>query len=436
MYRGRQFGARQRQHGAALILVAVGMVALLLMAGLALDGGHIFLNKTRLQNTVDAAALSAAKTIDETKGSTSEATTAAMAAFSNNAAAYGNAELQRSYGGGSGSLSVTVQYSATLRPFTPGAPNGPYVRVIATGFTMPAWLVSLAGVAEKTVAATAVAGPSPTLDRQVCNLAPMMVCGDPSKDPAEGPNNFWGYEQGAPDVLKTAASGHWEGTPGPGNFQLIRLGGSGAAVVRENLAGGYPGCLSMGDTIETEPGNSVGPVAQGLNTRFGQYAGPMGGTDGQYPPDVVTDAQAPKLVAGEDPVTGEDTVLQNGQLVTIENAGELLYDYDEYKEDLKDVSSYDYQPRELGGIGEYERRKVTIPVGDCSTTTNGHGFVPLLGFACFFLLQPAEQKGNEAHVFGQFVGDCTVNGVPGVNPGTGPEPYRIQLYDDPDSKDS
>jgi hypothetical protein len=62
--------------------------------------------------------------------------------------------------------------------------------------------------------------------------------------------------------------------------------------------------------------------------------------------------------------------------------------------------------------------------------------VPVLGFACFFLLQPAEQKGNEAHVFGQFVGECTVNGMPGTTPGTGPEPYRIQLYDDPDSGDS
>ena len=436
MQRRGNLVSRERQQGIALVLVTVGMVALLLVAGLALDGGHIFLNKTRLQNTVDAAALSAAKTLDETKGNTTEATAAAMAAFNSNAGAYGNAEMQRSYAGGSGSLAVTVQYSATLRPFTPGAPAGPYVRVIASGFTMPAWLVNLAGITEKTVAASAVAGPSPTLNRQVCNLAPMMVCGDPNKDPkAPGgdPDNFWGYEQGAPDVLKTAASGHWEGTPGPGNFQLIRLGGAGAAIVRSNLAGGYQGCASVGDTIETEPGNTVGPVAQGLNTRFGQYAGPMGGTQSQYPPDVITDAQDPQLTAGEDPVTGEDTVLQNGQLVTIDNVEERLFDYEEYKDALnQDPSTYDNQPPK----GEFERRKVTVPVGDCTTTTNGHGYVPVLGFACYFLLQPAEQKGNEAHVFGQFVGDCTVNGMPGTNPGAGPEPYRIQLYDDPDSRDS
>ena len=435
MRRGGGYGTRERQRGAALILIVVGMVALLLMAGLALDGGHVFLNKTRLQNTVDAAALSAAKTIDETNGNTAEATAAALVAFGSNAAAAGNAELSRAYGGGAGDLTVTVEYSTTLRPFAPGAPNGPYVRVIARGFTMPAWLVTLAGINEKTVAATAVAGPSPTLNQQVCNLAPMMVCGDPSRNPAEDPENFWGYELGAPDVLKTAASGHWEGTPGPGNFQLIRLGGSGAAVVRENLAGGYPGCVSVGDTMETEPGNSVGPVAQGMNTRFGEYSGPMAGNQAQYPPDVIVDAQSPSLVAGEDPVTGEDTVLQNGQVITRDNVEEL-YDYEDYRTDLREPAAYDYQPRESGGIGEYERRKVTIPVGDCTTTTNGQGTVPVLGFACFFLLQPAVQRGNEAHVFGQFVGDCTVNGMPGPGPGSGPEPYRIQLYDDPDSNDS
>ena len=49
-----------KQQGAVLILVVAAMVAMLGMAGLALDGGHAMLNKTRLQNTVDAAALSGA----------------------------------------------------------------------------------------------------------------------------------------------------------------------------------------------------------------------------------------------------------------------------------------------------------------------------------------------------------------------------------------
>jgi hypothetical protein len=67
---------------------------------------------------------------------------------------------------------------------------------------------------------------------------------------------------------------------------------------------------------------------------------------------------------------------------------------------------------------------------------NGQGSVPLLGFACFFLLQPAEQKGNDSFVYGQFVEGCEVNGTPGPNPVAGSGPHIIQLYHDPARNDS
>ena len=55
--------ARRRERGAALVLVVVGMLALLAMAGLAIDTAHVLLNKSRLQSALDAAALAAAKEI-------------------------------------------------------------------------------------------------------------------------------------------------------------------------------------------------------------------------------------------------------------------------------------------------------------------------------------------------------------------------------------
>jgi len=57
--------------------VAIAMLVLLGITGLALDMGHMYENKTRLQNAVDAAALSAAKKLDETKGDQALATAAA-----------------------------------------------------------------------------------------------------------------------------------------------------------------------------------------------------------------------------------------------------------------------------------------------------------------------------------------------------------------------
>lgn len=422
----------RRQRGAVLVLIAIGLLAIIAMAGLALDGGHMMLNKTRLQNTVDAAALSAAKTLDQS-GDTTQATAAALAAFSGNADASDNRELKAAYADGSGDIQVTVQYSETVRPFTPGAPAGPYVRVIATDFTMPAWLITVLGINEKEVAASAVAGPSPTIN-SACNIAPMMVCGDP----AAGAENLWGYTVNAPDVLKTASGGNWGETPGPGNFQLIRLNdGQGAADLRVNMAGSYDACIeSDEEVIETEPGNTVGPVAQGLNTRFGQYAGPMGGTEDIYPPDVIVEGQDPPLTTVENAATGEDDIFSGTTEVTAANINDVAYSYQHYINDMANPAAYDYQPVEAGGIGAFERRVVALPIGDCTTTTNGQGDVPLLGFACYFLLQPVVQQGTEAFVYGQFIEGCTVNGTPGPNPGSGPNPYIIQLYDDPDSADS
>lgn len=420
--------SRRSQRGAVVVLIAVALGALILAAGMALDMGHVFLNKTRLQNTVDAAALAAAKTLDDT-GNTTLATAEAMQAFGNNAAATGNRELATAYGGGNGSIQVTVEYSATLPPFDAGAANGPYVRVRATGFVMPAWLVQVGGIFQKTVAAVAVAGPR-TLNSgsTVCNVAPMMVCGDP----AAPPPSYFGYTANAPAVLKKSTPGGQSGV-GPGNFQLIQLGGPGAAIVRENMAGSFSACIAGGSTIQTQTGNEAGPVAQGLNTRFGQYTGPMNGAQATYPPDVIVDAQSPELRAVQNGTSYD--VYQGDTRVTASNI-DTLYNYQDYMDDLQNPASYDYQPINEGGIGAFERRVLAVPVGNCNGTVNGQGSVSLLGFACFFLLQPAQQQGNDSFVYGQFVEDCAVTGTPGPSPVAGTGPHIIQLYDDPMSNDS
>lgn len=418
--------SRASQRGTVVVLLAISLGVLLLTAGLALDMGHAFLNKTRLQNSVDAAALAAAKTLDDT-GNTVLATAEAIQAFGFNAAAAGNGEMARAYGGNNG-IQVTVEYSATLPPFAPGAANGPYVRVRAVGFVLPAWLVQVGGVFEKEVAAAAVAGPR-TLNSgsTVCNIAPMMVCGNPA---AGAPGQF-GYALNSPVVLKKASQGG-QAPVGPGNFQLIRLNGNGASVVRENLAGSYEACIAGGSSVETQPGNEAGPVAQGLNTRFGQYTGPMRSSD--YPPDVIVDSQSPALNAVQNASGGYD-VYQNGTRITDANVGQL-YDYQDYLRDLQNPASYDYQPLNEGGQGAFDRRVVAVPVVDCTTMINGQGTASLLGFACFFLLQPAEQSGTDSFVYGQFVEGCNVNGTPGPNPVAGAGPHIIQLYDDPASNDS
>lgn len=370
-----------KQRGIVIPFVAIAMLALLGMTGLALDMGHAYLNKTRVQNALDAAALSAAKTLDQT-ASTTQADTAGTAAFNQTLAANGNQEMA--------GLTVAFTYSHQLNPFpTAGTPVFVRARLGGAGvFTRPSWLIQVLGFANVSVAGSAVAGPSPTINQNLCNVIPVMACGTP------GIPDF-GYTPGSTWELKTG-SGSKDWDVGPGNYQNIELGcGPGGACVRDGMAGAYDQCLISGNSVNTKPGNNVGPNAQGMNTRFGcppPGCGPLK-NDPYYPPDKVTDAGASGY---------PDTNAQ-------------------YKTDYTN-QNWDYPN------GGEQRRVVVVPVGNCTGTTNGAGSVPLLGFACFFLTQPAEHNGKQT-IYGEFLSKCEAQGVPGSTPSlTGPT--KIILYKD------
>lgn len=427
---GNPHGHPARETGAVLVLYTVGMLAILLVAGLALDGSHAMLNKGRLQNTVDAAALSAAKVLDQT-ASTAQAQTAAVTMFSNNADDAGNRELSIAYGGGGGDIGLTVEFSSTVAPFQAGTAPANYVRVTATNFTMPAWLIQLMGIQEKIVAATAVAGPSPSIG-QTCDLVPLIVCGDPASppDPIDPNSSIWGYERGGVHVLKGGSeSGSQSGPIGPGNFQLARPGdSSGGADLRENIAGGYEGCSDVGDNVETEPGNSVGPTVQGINTRMNKFSGSM--SPGDYPPDVIVEQQMTDLEYDE--TTGNIT-LDNGETI-VDSAANLDFNFDDY-DTRRAALNHDLQPSPLGPAA-FDRRNMPVYIADCSGFNAGQTSMPILGFGCFFLLQEAAQRGNEAELYGQFLDLCAAEGTSGPEPTEMPGPYRIQLYKDSGSYDS
>ena len=408
-----------RQGGAIIVLIAIAMLGILAMGGLALDGSHLFLNKARLQNSVDSAALAAAKVLDQT-GDEARARTAAASLLGLNAQAAGNQELGGVLSGGG--LSVTVEFSSTLQPFSPGTTPAEYVRVRALNFQMPAWLIRVVSNASKTVGATAVAGPSPTI-LEACDVVPLVVCGTPPAQGGAAP--YWGFQPGQPQVLKSAAG--QQSPIGPGNFQLLRLGGSGGAVVRENLAGGYRGCLT-GGTLPTEPGNNVGPVTQGINTRLNIYSGPMNGTQDTYPPDVVTRQTVPRLQY--DDTSG--VISQAGQPIT--DSSQMSFNHSDYQSRVQS-GSFDVQPRP-NGRGAFQRRIMPVPIADCTGSNSGQSDLPILGVGCYFLLQEAVQQGINSNLFGEFVADCPAGGAPGPDPTAIPGPHIIQLYRDFTSGDS
>jgi hypothetical protein len=405
--------SRQHQQGIVTVLAAIGLLALLAMAGLAIDTGHLILNKSRLQSTVDAAALAAAKRLDES-GSESQASVAANQVFTV------NADRLR----GASGAAVTIQYSRTLSPFAPGSTPANYVRVRANNLSWRAGFVRALGFDRLATGASAVAGPSAPIGAP-CDLFPVAVC---AVTGSSGP--YWGYvpyneSSHAPGMLTLLklASPDAGGTFGPGNFQLISLGGNGASVVRHNMAAGGV-CLGSGEMVEvvTKPGNTVGPTVQGMNTRFGEYPGPLRGTEGTYPPDLVVRPSPSTPLDSDD---GE-TITFEGTVVT--GIVPAMYSYDDYMADYA-AGRYTH-----ASTGRASRRIVTIPVVDCTELVNGRSTMPVRGFGSFFLLQPAVQKGNDNWIFGEYLGEGSASGTPGPTGGYGV--YKIVLHNDPDSEDS
>ncbi len=403
--------ARRRERGATLVLAVVGMLALIAMAGLALDTAHVLLNKSRLQNALDAAALAGAKSL-ALFASTGTATTDASANFALNVAQY--PELKRA------NLSLTTEFSTTLKPFTPGA-AGPYVRASIAAFTTQMSLVAVLGINSMNVAGSAVAGPSPALTT-ACNIVPVVMCSTKAAGPP-----LYGYTQDQVVGLNQTAGN--AGTIGPGNYGLLALGGSGANNVKNNLAGSYGSCASIGPAgVPTEPGVAAGPVSDGINTRFNQYK--AGLTAAQYPPDTINSAahQTSPSLQG----TGL-SVTYNGQPATASN---INFNYSNYTA-LQQAGSYDTQPLPSGTAAS-GRRILAVPLGDCTGLAAGSSNVVINGFACVFLLQQLGLGAGASTIYGQIISGCDANGQVGPAGGAGGAvgPFKIELYKSATSPDS
>ena len=400
---------RRSERGATLVLAVVGMLALIAMAGLALDTAHVLLNKSRLQNALDAAALAGAKSL-ALSASTATATTDAGTNFALNVAQY--PELQRA------NVSLKTEFSTTLNPFTPGA-AGPYVRATITGFTTQMSLVAVLGINSMNVAGSAVAGPSPALTT-ACDIVPVVMCATPAAGPP-----LYGYTANQVVGLNQTAGN--AGTIGPGNYGLLALGGNGANIVRNNLAGSYSSCASIGNSVPTEPGVAAGPVSDGINTRFNQYK--AGLTAAQYPPDIINSAahQTSPSLQG----TGL-SVTYNGQPATASN---INFSYSNYTA-LQQAGSYDTQPLP-GGTAAFGRRILAVPLGDCTGLAHGSSNVAINGFACVFLLQQLGLGANASIIYGQIISGCGATGQVGPAPGPGAlGPFKIELYKSAGSADS
>lgn len=395
---------KTQQQGIVVIMLLASLVVLLGMAGLAIDFGHAYVNKTRLQNVADALALSGAKVLNDTR-STTQADAAIATLFSKNMALAGHQELQQQLR----FTDLTIGYSNHLSPFATGGAAPRYVRVTINNMQLQSWFIRVLGITTIPLSAEAIAGPSRTLSSFVCNSSPVMLCGNPA-----GSDSYWGYVPGTVQILK-ASSNQGGSCIGPGNYQLVSIGNSnsGAAEVREILAGNVEGCTDFRSGIETKPGNSAGPSIQGLNTRFGEYRGPMKSRQNDFPPDVITREAS----IDEDDFETDEEACMGGQAL------DLDFNWQAYKQRVSQ-GLYDHAPP----LGVTERRILRVPIGDCSSedAITGRSTIPYLGVGCFFLLKKIDN--NDGNIYGEFVSECVQDGVVDRDSTQLDGPYKIVLH--------
>ncbi|MFS1983617.1 Tad domain-containing protein [Vibrio breoganii] len=407
-YRSKVEG-KKKQGGLVVVLFTLCLLILLGFAALAIDINHMILNKSRLQNSVDSAALASSVAIEN--GSTSRLSIdQSLATLGETASASGNSELL--FGGNYNQLTQVsntkyvaeyddyevyyyfsnnpTEFGETLDNFQED--RDIYTRVVVSDHSLESYLIHIFGLA-KSVSASAVSGRSSGFIG-TGNIAPIGVC----------ETNEDGSVKTFDDAKEYALAGECSSendnkcpdTPtgediGNGNYNFLDLDGykNGAVGLEDALAGSAPDGLTGQDgiyvidvdTIETQPGKN-NSIEEGFNSRFEP-------TDSYPAPDAV-EAQR-----------------------------------------QENISFAEYQ---AAGGSKNGRRVITVPVVTCGVGGKSEP-VTVKGFECFFLTQKYDKQ--EKIVWGEYIAEgCAVaNGVGGNDP-IDSGPYRIQLYKDPYSGES
>lgn len=418
----RPCSGRRRQRGAVAVLVGFSMVALILVLGLVLDLGHLYVAKSELQNAADACALSAARELnDRSPGVYQRAVAAARTAGQRNwtdlqrrRAEVRIADVtfseQRDSGFGDQITAATVYVRCAPRDSDPAS--------------VVLWFMRIAGASEWAVRAEATARLVPS--QSFCAM-PLAAC---TKDPA-APN--FGFDEGRWYKGRMGA-----GTALTGNYGWIRFSGQGASDLGEMIAGSGKCDLRAGELVDAEAGVSTG-VVLAWNTRFGLYSGSYNDLN-RYPPDRTGFAYTPNLLDKDgNPIAGSgswpypaapSSAPQNAYSGAGPPANYLFQKNDPNGHapfDPSQLLDANLKPaklpgnpsplsRELHASKGQDRRLVLMPVIRCESWAPNKKNIEILGYACNLLLSPiADADTDVQYEFRALMGagPCASSGIPG-----------------------
>jgi Flp pilus assembly protein TadG len=395
----------RRQHGGVAVLVALVLTVLVGFAGIVLDLGRLFVNKTELQNAADACALAAANQLvcDPSAG-------ACPAAFLQDAEAAGMFVAARNTSDfQEGAVTIAAD---DIRFHTAIGPNSAYLARSAGASTSAKFAMCSARSAAlptrfmqvlkeytpTVVEARAVATLAP--GQTSCNASPIGVC---SKS-GTGPN--FGYDT----IGEWIVSSFNQGTGGTddsglaGNFRWVDFTASagGATEVRDQLLGKATVCgIRIGDDV-SEAGVKQG-VKSAWNTRFGIYPnGANAATPSTVPPDKTGYAYPSKAP---------------GPVI---NIGTSAYaDYRNKQAAHAPFSKPQYAPAGAAGNvngnaasqAEHlsygaERRLIAVPIIECNKAST-----TILAMGCVLMLNPMS-NGASGDLYLEWRGRANLPGSP------------------------
>ena len=390
--------AQRRQRGAVAVIAAIALPILIGFAGLALDGGRLFMQKTELQNAADACALAASRelTCDPSAG-------ACAASYLINAENAGLAVAGRNridfQGGPLGAAQLTandIQFSTTYGPASSylsraagASAASKYVRCQPRQTGVLPWFMQVLGVGAQAINAEAIATLSPAQTNCAIPIGVCMTATGTSANPFNGLT----VGQWVTSKLSSSATGSFDWIdftpPGGGANELAGLF-KGTGACSTPTAG-----TSVG-----EQGNKAS-LATAWNTRFGLYKGSESVTTAA--PDYSGYSYTPttwpsrfNAYAGSSGATPNFTA-SRAQYLSYQGA------------DGMDVNMGGVTNASPAAHQQYgaDRRLVTAPVVDCAAWAGGTGSqqVPVLGYACVLMLHPMGKDDDE--VFLEYRGKST-----------------------------
>lgn len=202
--------------GVTIIIFASVIVVILGFSALVTDIGYLLVEKYRLKNTADVAALAGVR---ELMINRENAETVAIEYIRKND-------------------SANITYEILI-------PDNGYILTVKLKKKVYFFFAKVFGIYETEIYAQSTAKLAPV--GAVKGARPLVV-------------QQQSFNYGQEYVLKEGA-----GSGENGNYGAISLGGTGADRYRDNLMYGYNEKLRIGDIVETQPGNLHGPTEQGIN---------------------------------------------------------------------------------------------------------------------------------------------------------------------------